>query len=48
MGTRLKKPNYVEEFTDRLGHLKRYLRMPGRDRVPLPVDCLMWSPTLIL
>ena len=47
MGARLKKPKYVEEFTDRLGRVKRYLRIPGRDRVPLPVDCLMWSPAFL-
>ena len=43
----MKKPKYVEEFTDRLGRVKRYLRIPGRDRVPLPVDCLMWSPAFL-
>ena len=47
MGARLKKPKYVEEFTDRLGRVKRYLRIPGRDRVPLPVDCLVWSPVFL-
>jgi hypothetical protein len=43
----VKKPKYMEEFTDRLGRVKRYLRYPGRDRVPLPVDCLLWSPAFL-
>ena len=27
---------YVHEFTDRHGKVRRYVRLPGRKRVPLP------------
>ena len=33
--TRIKLP-YINEYRDSRGKLRRYVRMPGRKRVPLP------------
>ena len=38
---RIRKPKYVEGFTDRLGRPRYYLRRPGFKRVPL--SGLLWS-----
>jgi integrase len=45
MGRRLKLPKFVQQFIDRHGKPRFYVRRPGCKRVPLPG--LPWSPTFM-